>query len=174
MGKGVLTDALYMIQAVDVAITGLNRNPPGYGSQVGSLLIAPDGTIISSAHNSIVGGERRHAEEIVLLRANGVDLSDATLYTTMEPCNGNIYHTRKHCCEQIGNAGVGKVVIGAEKWYFDGGADHLKDHGVEVSLIENERLNHLCDLLTDGSMRFRGLSHKIMTQIDYVRSHFSL
>ena len=165
MDYGVLTDARYMLMAVDGAISGLQKHDATYGGQVGSILIGPEGNIISQAHNDLLGGIRKHAEEVVLEMAKGADLSDATLYVTMEPCNGNPYHERRHCCKQIADAGVGRIVIGAPKIVYEGGADYMKEQGIQVDFLESGDLGNLCRLLIANKESGAGLSKRVVRKI---------
>ncbi len=157
------SDRFFMVAAVDEAIDAIQRNS-NYGSQVGCAL-EYGGNIISRAHNDCYEGERMHAEEIVLRRIGDKDLSDATLYTTVEPCNGNPYHTRKHCCEQIVDADIRRVVIGTLKKKKEGGAAFMREHGVEVSVNGDKNLSHLCRLLIYSNMKGQPLSEKALEKI---------
>ena len=94
-----------------------------------------------------VGGRRLHAEEIALGEAGDADLSDATMYVTMEPCNGNVHHSRQHCCEQIAGSGVGRVVMANRKMKYEGGADHLRENGVVMEKLDNDTINSICGML---------------------------
>ncbi|HLG24536.1 MAG TPA: deaminase [Candidatus Nanoarchaeia archaeon] len=170
MKTNIITDLSYLILAIDEGIAGLQQNPLNYGGQVGCLLVGPDGNIVSRAHNSYKGGIRTHAEESVLHHAKKADLPDSTLYVTMEPCNGNPYHSRRHCCEQIVDAGIGRVVIGGTKWKFEGGLDYMGKNGVRVDLIENDRLESLCQILIGCSIKGSTLRDRTIEKIKYMRA----
>ncbi|MGC4932405.1 bifunctional diaminohydroxyphosphoribosylaminopyrimidine deaminase/5-amino-6-(5-phosphoribosylamino)uracil reductase RibD [Gordonia sp. DT30] len=96
---------------------------------VGALLIAPDGSEIARGHTQRAGGA--HAE-IEALRAAGAAARGATAVVTLEPCN----HTGRTgpCADALIDAGVGRVVyaVGDPDPTASGGADRLRDAGVEV------------------------------------------
>lgn len=175
METGILTDAHYMLRSIDKAISGLSTNPPLYGDQVGAVLVSSHGDVISQAHNMIYGGVRRHAEEIVLAEAKGTDISYATLYVTIEPCNGNPHHERRHCCEQIADFGIRRVVMGESKRRYEGGADYMREQGVQVEIIENEWISQLSNLLISGIATREGQSHeRILRKIERIRLDVNL
>ena len=147
MGFGILTYTIFMVSSIDEAIKGLQLEGEQYGSQIGCVLVDKDGNIKSQAHNSQFMGRRTHAEEIVIRAASTENFSNTTLYVTSEPCNGNPYHNRRHCCEQLVDAGIGRVVIGAEKRKYEGGLDYLKEHGITVEVLQHKNINYLCWLL---------------------------
>ncbi|MBI2547766.1 hypothetical protein HYW21_00280 [Candidatus Woesearchaeota archaeon] len=151
MKHSIVTDAHYMLLSIDEAISGLLRTEERYGNQVGCVLVGKNNNIIGTAHNHVRQGRRMHAEELLLAEVNGRDLSDATLYLTIEPCNGNPYHTRRHCCEQIAEVGIGRVVLGSLKHKYEGGADYLSTHGISVELLENDEVLRMCRMLTSNN-----------------------
>jgi len=121
-----------------------------HGSQVGALLVEDD-AIISVGVNSEVAGVRYHAEEIVLQRVHTrKDLSRACMYVTLEPCNGNPHHERRHCCEQIADRGVGRLVVLAKKHCHEGGLSYLENHDVDVSVIDNDTFRAIATTLAYG------------------------
>jgi len=168
-----------MLRAIDLAINGIVTHGPKYGSQVGAVLVDERGGILAESCNNSVYGTRLHAEEIVIDQVfssqHGPDLRNTTLYVTLEPCNGNPYHERKHCCEQIAEAAIGRVVIGAPKRIYEGGADFLRDYGIEVVFIEHSAMIRLCNLLMSGhSSKDKSISEKTMTKIYDVRSEIRI
>lgn len=103
---------------------------------VGAAIVAGDGTLLATGYT----GETRphhHAEEEALARLAGrpgLDLSGASLYTSLEPCT-----TRRSspasCTRLILDAGVGRVVLAwREPILFADcdGVETLRRHGVEV------------------------------------------
>ncbi|MFH1849070.1 MAG: hypothetical protein ABH879_02690 [archaeon] len=168
MAIQILTDARYMLMAADEAIRGIERMGPGYGGQVGCVLVGADGTVLSRSHNSVHEGTRMHAEELAL--ANQECLYAATMYVTTEPCNGNPYHSRRHCCEQIADSGLHRVVLADLKGYYGGGAEYLLTRGVEVDWLRNDGLNTLCKLLKANAQAGGALSGKTLREIAAVRA----
>ncbi len=77
----------------------------------------------------------RHGE-IVALDAAGRLARGATLYVTMEPCT---HHGRTPpCVDRVLESGVRRVVAGANDPNPEagGGLDRLREHGVEVELVD--------------------------------------
>lgn len=167
MKGGILTDTKYMVDAIDQAIYGVMENPE-YGGQVGCVIVGADGNIMSKAYNREVNGERLHAEEIALIDLRGMNISDATMYVTVEPCNGNVYHDRKHCCENIVESGVGRVVMANRKLKYEGGADYIRTNGVIMETLQNDTINQLCGILTksikDGSFSKKDINKLVSTR----------
>jgi pyrimidine deaminase RibD-like protein len=75
-----------------------------------------------------------HAEESALAKLSGVDLCDATLYSTLEPCSRRASRPRT-CTQLILDAGIRRVVFALrEPPIFVGceGVELLRAAGVEV------------------------------------------
>jgi pyrimidine deaminase RibD-like protein len=170
MPQNIMVDAHYLLKAIDEGIKGLQQNGLDYGSQVGCILVNNVGEIIGQAHNDLFFGIRKHAEEIVLSDLVEVNLSGATLYLTIEPCNGNPFHERKHCCEQIVEAGISRVVLGSLKAIYQGGADYLMKQGVEVDILENDR----CSLLTANGKQGGRINPRTYKRIMAIRNEISI
>ena len=106
------------------------------------------GCIITSSENEIVGegfhekyGEA-HAEVNALAMA-GNAARDGTAYVTLEPCN---HHGKTPPCTQaLLEAGIKQVVIGARDPHTEarGGADFLREHGIEVVIVNHETCNEI-------------------------------
>jgi diaminohydroxyphosphoribosylaminopyrimidine deaminase/5-amino-6-(5-phosphoribosylamino)uracil reductase len=78
---------------------------------VGAVIVGPDGTKLAYGYSRETD-ELVHAEESALakLAGNRVDLSGATLYSTLEPCSERSSRPRS-CTQLILDAGVGRVVL---------------------------------------------------------------
>ena len=93
---------------------------------VGSLLLAPDGTIAAMGHNEVFSPTFRscaHAEMVVMdefekQHRKRRDLSGYTLYSSLESC--------PMCMTRLIIAGVGRVLHLA--WDEHGGMVHIKDN----------------------------------------------
>lgn len=100
-------------------------NPP-----VGCMLVDAHGNPIASGATEPAGGA--HAE-VVALRAAGERARGATAVVTLEPCN----HTGRTgpCAEALVRAGVAEVVYLTPdpNPQAAGGAQYLRDHGVQVA-----------------------------------------
>lgn len=117
--------------AVDAAVSAgdavrgtTSPNPP-----VGCALADDHGTVVATGATSPAGGP--HAE-INALRHAGERARGATAVVTLEPCN----HTGRTgpCSHALVRAGIARVVyLTADPFQpAAGGADYLRDHGVEV------------------------------------------
>jgi len=106
------------------------RGHTGDNPWVGSVIVL-DGAIVARGYTRGPGED--HAEIGALHEARGVDLSRATLYSTLEPC---AFHGRTPACARvIANSGVRRLVIGIRDPHprVDGaGAQIVRDAGIEV------------------------------------------
>ena len=80
--------------------------PPGPNPRVGCVILAPDGSQVSSGAHE--GAGTPHAE-VVALQAAGAAARGATAVVTLEPCS----HTGRTgpCTEALLDAGVSRVVF---------------------------------------------------------------
>lgn len=122
-------DEQYMKRALELARLGegLTRpNPP-----VGAVLVK-DGNVLAEGWHEKAGGD--HAERACLNQLKGSpDLSDATLYVTLEPCSTE--GRTPPCTDLILEKGVGRVVVAVEDLnpkHAGRGLQLLRDEGVEV------------------------------------------
>lgn len=103
--------------------------PLGPNPRVGCVLLAPDGTTIAEGFHR--GAGTPHAEAAALAEAGGA-ARGATAVVTLEPC----HHTGRTgpCSEALIAAGVRRVVFAQSDAnpVAVGGADRLRDAGVEV------------------------------------------
>ncbi|MFC1570186.1 cytidine/deoxycytidylate deaminase family protein [Candidatus Omnitrophota bacterium] len=116
-----------VVKDKQVLATGYNGAPTGitHCDQVGCL--REELNIPSGQRHEIC--RALHAEQNAFLQAakHGVNLSNATLYITVQPCS--------ICAKMIINAGVKKVVIAGD--YPDEFAlDFLKEAGIEMVVIK--------------------------------------
>ena len=106
------------------------------GIPIGAVLVKKD-VIISKGHNQRVQqlNPILHGEMDCLQNAGRLqDYSDTTLYTTLSPC--------MMCSGTIVQFKIKKVVIG-EKKNFEGNISFLKEHGVEVQILNDEETINL-------------------------------
>lgn len=80
---------------------GTRPNPP-----VGCLIVK-EGEVIARGHHQFAGGP--HAEVSALASLNGADVTDATLYVTLEPCS--TYGRTPPCTDAIIQSGIKRVVV---------------------------------------------------------------
>jgi cytosine deaminase len=102
------------------------------GIPIGAALFAADGTLLGRGHNRRVqdGDASTHAETAAF-RAAGRRASyrDTVMVTTLSPC--------WYCSGLVRQFGIPHVVIG-EARTFHGGHDWLAEHGVEITLLDDQ------------------------------------
>jgi len=138
----VMTDADYMMMALELAERGRGRTSPN--PMVGAVLVR-DGEVVGRGYHARAGDD--HAE-IVALKDAGERVRGATLYVNLEPC---CHHGRTPpCVDAVVEAGVKRAVVAmvdpSDK--VDGkGIAELRQAGidVEVGLLaeEADRLNEV-------------------------------
>ena len=122
------TDDTFLAAAIDEARTGLAEG----GIPIGAALVV-DGEVLASGRNRRVqqGSAIRHGETDALENAGRLPASTyarATMYTTLSPCH--------MCSGAILLYGIPRVVVG-ENRTFMGAEDLLREHGVEVVVVDD-------------------------------------
>ena len=111
-----------------------------YGSPVSTLAYAVGAIVVNAGGSPLADGYSRetdaqvHAEEAALAKLAGTDLSQATIYTSMEPCSVRRSRPRT-CTELILAAGLGRVVFALREPPLLAdchGAELLRAAGVDV------------------------------------------
>jgi cytosine/creatinine deaminase len=108
------------------------------GVPVGAVMVE-NGQVIAAGHNQRVqnGDPIAHGEMACIQQAGRrARYYDVTLFTTLSPC--------MMCADAIVQFGIGRVVVG-ENRSFSGNIDFLREHGVEVTLLDDERCRSLMD-----------------------------
>lgn len=103
---------------------------------VGAYVVAADDTVLATGY-SREGDPVVHAEEAALLKLADVDLSGATVYSSLEPCSKRASRPVS-CTQAILKAGVGRIVFGwREPLIFTDcdGAEILRAAGADVKEI---------------------------------------
>lgn len=115
--------------AIAEAMTGLNEG----GIPIGSALVV-DGQVIGKGHNrrvqrgsAILHGEMDALEQAGRLQA--VTYQRSTIYTTLSPCD--------MCSGAIILYGIPTVVVGENRTFL-GAEEHLRSHGVDVQVVDDE------------------------------------
>lgn len=124
-----MDDEKFMAFAIDEARSGRLEG----GIPIGAVLVA-DGTVLGAGHNRRVQQDSAilHGETDALERAGRHPASvyrRATMYTTLSPCH--------MCTGAILLYGIPRVVIG-ENRTFMGAEDLLREHGVEVVVVDDD------------------------------------
>lgn len=112
----------FMQCAIEEAKKGLAEG----GIPIGSVLIR-NGQIVGRGHNMRVqeNDPLAHAEIVCIRNAGRLgSYSDTLLYSTLMPCY--------LCAGAVVQFGIKKVIV-AESKNFPGGAEFMKEHGVEVT-----------------------------------------
>jgi cytosine/creatinine deaminase len=125
-----MDDAASMLEvAVDEARRGLAEG----GIPIGAALFGPDGAVLGRGHNRRVQDDdpSLHAETAAFRDAGRRrHYRDTTMVTTLSPC--------WYCSGLVRQFAIGRVVIG-EATTFHGGHDWLAEHGVEITIVDDER-----------------------------------
>ncbi|MCX7653513.1 MAG: bifunctional diaminohydroxyphosphoribosylaminopyrimidine deaminase/5-amino-6-(5-phosphoribosylamino)uracil reductase RibD [Fervidobacterium sp.] len=129
----------YMKLALKLAKKGLgyvNPNPP-----VGAVIVKDD-VILSTGYHERYGGFHAERNAILKARQKGVDLSNSTLYVTLEPCD---HHGKTPpCTDLIIESGIKRVVIASKdpNPISGDGIAKLKKAGIEVEVGILEKESH--------------------------------
>lgn len=129
------TDRAHLKRAIDLAARGEGEVAPN--PLVGAV-VARGGQVIGEGWHERFGGHHAEVNAIAACGA-GADLSDATLYVSLEPC----CHVGKTppCTTAILKAGIRRVVVASEdptEKASGRGLGILRDEGVEVLLADGD------------------------------------
>lgn len=126
-----MSDEVYMKRALELAKRGAGYTAPN--PMVGCVIVK-DNKIISEGWHAKYGD--RHAEQMALHAAaqNGIDVSDATAYVTLEPCNH--YGKTPPCSEALIAANIKRVVIATKdpNAIASGGVERMRSAGIRVDI----------------------------------------
>lgn len=129
-GDDVYFAALAAITAGHGVKGRTSPNPP-----VGACILFPDTATTVAAVGATQPAGGPHAE-VMALRVAGENACGSTVVVTLEPCN----HTGRTgpCSQALVNAGVARVIYltGDPNPQATGGAEYLRDHGVEVHFAD--------------------------------------
>ncbi|KAJ2182035.1 hypothetical protein GGF45_001142 [Coemansia sp. RSA 551] len=104
---------------------------------VGAIIADANGSVLSKGYSRQLPGNT-HAEQCALDALDKtLDLSTATLYTTMEPCSKRLSGNTP-CVQRIIDAGIMRVVVGVREppnFVQCTGVELLEQHGVHVVFI---------------------------------------
>jgi diaminohydroxyphosphoribosylaminopyrimidine deaminase / 5-amino-6-(5-phosphoribosylamino)uracil reductase len=128
------TDRIHLGRAIELAQRGVGAVRP---NPVVGAVIARDAAVLGEGWHREFGGP--HAEVDAIAACGEEDLSDATLYVSLEPC----CHDGKTppCTEAILRAGLRRVVVASDdpsEKASGRGLGILRDEGVEVVLADGE------------------------------------
>lgn len=100
---------------------------------VGAVVVGPTGEVLGTGYSRETDA-RVHAEEAALAKLAGSDLSDATIYSSLEPCGARASRPTS-CASLIVASGIGRVVFALREpsLFVEGrGAELLAGAGVKV------------------------------------------
>jgi diaminohydroxyphosphoribosylaminopyrimidine deaminase/5-amino-6-(5-phosphoribosylamino)uracil reductase len=119
---------------LSVAIERSRLSPPAPDHYaVGAVVVGADGRVLATGFTGETD-PHYHAEEAALAKLAGVDLSGATLYSSLEPCTTRRSRPRS-CAGLIVDAGIRRVVFALREppVFADGrGIEQLLAAGVKV------------------------------------------
>lgn len=111
---------------------GAHPNP-----MVGAVIVDSKGKIIGEGYHRVCG--QAHAEVNAVAAAGDADLSDTTIYVTLEPCAH--YGKTPPCAQLIIDRKIPRVVVGTTDPFAKvcgKGIAMLRDAGVEVEILDGE------------------------------------
>ena len=118
---------------LDIAVEEARKGLAEGGIPIGAALFGADGQLLGAGHNRRVQNDDPsvHAETDAF-RAAGRQRGyrSTIMVTTLSPC--------WYCSGLVRQFNIGAVVIG-ESRTFHGGHDWLTEHGVAVTLLDDER-----------------------------------
>ncbi|MFC5951060.1 nucleoside deaminase [Pseudonocardia lutea] len=125
--------------ALEIALEEARAGLASGGIPIGAALLGPDGEVLGRGHNRRVQDDDPsvHGETAAFRDAGRQrDYRRTTMVTTLSPC--------WYCSGLIRQFGIGAVVIG-ESRTFTGGHGWLAEHGVRVTLLDDERCVRLME-----------------------------
>lgn len=135
-------DRIHLVRAIEIAARGQGTVSPN--PLVGAV-VADGEHVLGEGWHERLGGE--HAEVRAIDACGEVDLSQATLYVSLEPCC-HVGRTPP-CTEAILAAGIKRVVVASDdpsEKASGRGLGVLRDEGVEVLLADGEISARACML----------------------------
>lgn len=129
-----LDDEEFMARACEEAKIGLESG----GVPVGAVLVHGSEIVAAGRNRRVQDGDPIAHGEMDCLRNAGrrASYKDTTLYTTLSPC--------LMCAGTIVQFGIPRVVVG-ENRTFGGNEEFLREHGVEVVVLDDARCRELME-----------------------------
>ncbi len=118
---------------LDVALAEARTGLAEGGIPIGAALFAGDGALLGRGHNRRVQDDdpSMHAETAAFRAAGRQrDYHSTIMVTTLSPC--------WYCSGLVRQFGIGAVLVG-EARTFHGGHDWLAEHGVAVTVLDDDR-----------------------------------
>lgn len=125
-----MTDLHWLAAAIECS----RLSPPAPDHYaVGAVIVGAGGRVLATGYTGETD-PHYHAEEAALAKLAGVDLTGATLYSSLEPCTTRRSRPRS-CADLLVAAGLRRVVFALREppVFADGqGAERLLAAGIEV------------------------------------------
>ena len=118
---------------LDVAVEEARKGLSEGGIPIGAALFSRDGVLLGSGHNRRVQDDDPSVHgETDAFRAAGRQRNyrSTIMVTTLSPC--------WYCSGLVRQFNIGAIVVGEAKT-FSGGHDWLAEHGVDVTVLSDER-----------------------------------
>ncbi|MCC6546286.1 bifunctional diaminohydroxyphosphoribosylaminopyrimidine deaminase/5-amino-6-(5-phosphoribosylamino)uracil reductase RibD [Candidatus Sumerlaeota bacterium] len=151
-------DEKWMRRALELAARAKGETRPN--PCVGAVIVSADGRVLGEGWHRKAGEPHAEVNAIQDAQRNGNDTGGATFYVTLEPCNH--FGRTPPCTAAIIAAGARSVVIAARdpNSAAAGGAQRLRDEGIEVAsgVLEDE-----ARLLNAEFFTFHGLKRPLVT-----------
>jgi diaminohydroxyphosphoribosylaminopyrimidine deaminase / 5-amino-6-(5-phosphoribosylamino)uracil reductase len=152
------THVHFMQKALALALKGAYQASPN--PMVGAVIVK-NNVIVAERYHQQFGQAHAEVNALKPLIERGEDLSEATLYCTLEPC----CHTNKKtppCTELIIQSGIKNVVIAsldANPQVKGQGVDRLRQHGIQVT-------TGICEI--EANELNRAFFHRIQNHSPYI------
>lgn len=131
------TDIKYLRRALQLARLGeIGAHP---NPMVGAVIVDPDGKIIGEGYHRKCGEAHAEVNAIADAERRGADLTDSTIYVTLEPCSH--WGKTPPCSLLIIEKRIPRVVIGCVDPFAKvcgRGIEMLREAGIEVELAPEE------------------------------------
>jgi cytosine/creatinine deaminase len=130
---------------LEVALAEARAGLAEGGIPIGAALFSAGGTLLGRGHNRRVqdGDPSMHAETAAFRAAGRQrDYRRTIMVTTLSPC--------WYCSGLVRQFGIGALIVG-ESRTFTGGHDWLAEHGVAVTVLDDDR----CVALMQGFIAAR-------------------
>ena len=134
MTEGSNTEKQLLGKAYDQALKSYNEG----GLPIGAIMAEGEKEIAAGHNRRVQDGDPIAHGEMDCLRKAGrrARYDNVTLYTSLSPC--------MMCAGTIIQFGIKRVVVGENK-NFAGNIDFLRNHGVDVTLVQDERCIELME-----------------------------
>jgi pyrimidine deaminase RibD-like protein len=131
-----LNDIKYMNLSIQEAKKSL---PAPQAYCVGAALVSCKGELLSTGFSRELPGNT-HAEECALAKLDkSIDLTESTMYTTMEPCSVRLSGNRP-CSSRIIESKIKRVIVGVREppnLVTCEGINLLEKEGIQVMIVPN-------------------------------------